>query len=200
MGSIVLLNGPPGCGKDTFADIINAATEYHTQVARMASPLKLGLHALLNLRHGEEAFNDVKEDNIPEFFGLTPREAYIMVSEQWLKPTFGQQIFGWLWLRKNMTLTENFDLIVPDCGFADEVIPLLQNLGPERIHLINIHRPECNFSNDSRSHISIDSLTSIGHHHVIINDSDLEEYEHTVLTWWRANIGFRENTVGARIS
>ena len=46
-------------------------------------------------------FDAVKDEpNLGKILRLTPREAYIMVSEEWLKPLAGQSVFGDMLLRE----------------------------------------------------------------------------------------------------
>jgi hypothetical protein len=89
MTKIVLLNGPPGSGKDTLG---NHAADYipYANTYKFAEAVKLGTHALYGMPGlPRDWFETTKE--IPQacFDGLTPRQAYIHYSEKVVKPIFG---------------------------------------------------------------------------------------------------------------
>ena len=160
MVKVILFNGPPGCGKDTVVQHLLDAYPEVFRSQRFALTLKAGLHTLLGLDEDDAAFEDCKDKPIAEFFGRSPRELYIWVSERVMKPAFGDECFGHIWLRKYhdwikwVPDDENTIVLVPDCGFAPEINPLINHFGAENILLIRIYRQGHDFSSDSRSYIT----------------------------------------------
>ena len=100
MTKIILLNGPPRCGKDYAGNLL---TGPGARVAKFAHVLKERTHAAYSILHrGQPAphdwFETTKDEPCGEFLGRTPREAYIAFSEQFMKPLHGVDIFGRLLL------------------------------------------------------------------------------------------------------
>lgn len=158
---VIAINGPPKSGKDTVANILN---QNYTGVIdiKMSAALKSGCHLLLGLDHRPHAFEDLKDVELDAFFGYTPRNFYIRVSENLMKPMMGKETFGYIWLRKykHETRTDDgFNLAIPeyvtvsDCGFYEELAPLFKYFGAEGIAIIRLHRDQCTFDYDSREEI-----------------------------------------------
>src|SRR5690349_14966217 len=87
-GRLLLVNGPPRSGKDTVGAILREFFPGSIYETKMAKALKERTHALYNLLDPEtgralrhDAFELVKDQPRDEFRGLTPRRAYIAVSE-----------------------------------------------------------------------------------------------------------------------
>ena len=89
MKKILLVNGPPGSGKDTVGKICKELVP-DCRTVKMSRPLKLGATALFYALHGDlitEAdydrgrpvfyddgfFEDQKDEPLARFFGKTPR-------------------------------------------------------------------------------------------------------------------------------
>lgn len=156
---VLILNGPPRCGKDTLKDYILEKFPHETASIRFAEPLKLGVHALLAIDDfGKcEFFTTVKDEPNEQFFGWKPRDVYIEASEQFLKPLFGADIFGKLWVRTYEKKYGKRDyppvMVITDCGFLDEIKPIVNKFGPENCTFFRIHRAGFDYSRDSRDYI-----------------------------------------------
>lgn len=164
MVKVIAFNGPPGCGKDTAVRFL---LEQHSEIfrsQRFAMPLKIGAHSLLAVEDtGEDAYEETKDQPCADFFGLKPRDFYIWLSERVMKPAFGMDVFGHLWLREygnwmqyacDVTDGEDkFVNLIPDCGFVEELQPLINHFGADQVMLIRIYRAGHDYSNDSRSYI-----------------------------------------------
>jgi hypothetical protein len=165
MTKIVLLNGPPGSGKDTLG---NHAADYipYANTYKFAEAVKLGTHALYGMPGlPRDWFETTKE--IPQacFDGLTPRQAYIHYSEKVVKPIFGQQWFGKMLVRQ--LEREDTELaLITDSGFWSEIEPLMDAFGKDNVLLIRIHAEDRGktFAGDSRSYIHTHMLKSIDLH------------------------------------
>jgi hypothetical protein len=148
---IVIFNGPPRSGKDTCAEFL--ATGMYYRSMKLAAPLKLATHALYGLWPiPDNYFEKTKDDANPEFMGLSPRQAYIKVSEELVKPILGDD--WWARVLVNRIKAEDTDRIVlSDCGFTQELEVLAEAFGPESLLLFRLHREGCDFSKDSRSYM-----------------------------------------------
>lgn len=168
---IVFLNGPPECGKDTLADHC-VETYKGIRKTKFATPLKAACHTLMGLPFGNEdhadQFEEIKDEPNPLFFNMTPREMYIKMSEEFLKPIAGKTAFGYIWWRRNKDYMDARNLIiVSDCGFVEELQPIMMHHPDEDMALIRIHRADCDFRRDSRSYIS----------NVMLHEADLNNIE-----------------------
>ena len=172
---IILINGPPRSGKDFAGRAIAAAIPGPTRIVKMAKELKERCHAahrLINV-HGEPFAHDTFEDNKDKptavFEGMTPREAYIAFSENWIKPTFGAAQLG-RWLADDIDEFPCATHIVTDSGFTEEAMVLVQEFGAENITLLRVHRKGYDFSGDSRGYIDLPVRTLD-----LINDEAFKE-------------------------
>jgi hypothetical protein len=154
MPKIILFNGPPRSGKDTATKF---ALEYlgdRGRFYRFAEPLKDAAHALFGMSGcTTEHFDSMKGVHLPQFFGMTPREAYIWLSEEVAKPKFGKDFFT----RVAVNALKNYDdhvIVISDCGFQDEVDGLIEEFGGENIFVVRIMREGTSFEGDSRSYVS----------------------------------------------
>ena len=158
---VVILNGPPNCGKDTLADAM-----WHdytgAQVERRA--MKDGLIDLTAdlLLVDREWFRvvcadrDWKEEPMDRLGGRSPRQALIYVSEEVVKPAFGSDYFG-RYAANN--LEQGALNIFSDGGFVEEVIPLLNAVGLDNVLLVQLFRNGCSFEGDSRSYLPREMFT-----------------------------------------
>ena len=107
---IVLLNAPPRAGKDTAAHGLVTAFENQRAAERpqpyivghhkMSESLKRGAHALFGLDLSDEYLEDNKDKPMPELMNKSPRQVYISLSEDYVKPHFGVQAFGWMFVNR----------------------------------------------------------------------------------------------------
>ena len=166
---VILLNGAPGAGKDTVANLVqqDPICERFDNVLnwKFAAPLKMGAHILLGLRQHIGAYEDTKDQKLGDFFGKTPREVYIALSETFMKPLFGQNVFGKVAANRLKELAGSDTVVTfSDCGFVDEVKEIFPILRPQdKVALIRIRRPGKTFENDSRSYLEPEAIT----HHTV---------------------------------
>jgi len=155
MKDIIVLNGPPGCGKDAIASRICTLlpeVQHHEvkyrliQLALAISGLTLEGWLQLNRR-------ELKEIPAASLGGLTPRQFLIRISEEYIKPLYGPQYFG-MQAAKRVAVSSAQNFIFSDGGFDAEV-QCLSSVG--NVHLVHIHREECTFLGDSRSYLSADA-------------------------------------------
>jgi len=160
---VVLLNGPPRSGKDTAANGLLVARP-GSALMRFSAPLKVATHGLFGLPIDPDRYEDSKDTPSADFMGLTPRGAYIAVSEQAVKRTFGRAFFGRVMVERLRRITGADMAVMPDSGFAVETTPVIRAVGLANVILIRVHRPGYTFANDSRSYINLDGVHTVDVH------------------------------------
>jgi hypothetical protein len=164
---VVLLNGPPGCGKDTAGKILmKHCLDHSVTTGKLSRRLKESVHA----DHGYPAlphdyFENSKESPLPLFFGKTPRQAYIYKSEKIVKPHYGNEYYGRLLLRDMLVEYKKGIrvMFITDSGFVEEVNPIVDVVGISNVLLVRIHADERGktFKGDSRSYIKIPGVQTV---------------------------------------
>ncbi len=153
---VLLLNGPPQCGKDTVANYLVGAypNVYHTKIAR---PLQRAVAGLFNkswheLEHMKDETIVYGTDIVSDY---TYRDVMIALSEHVLKPLGTMFLMNQLKKRldeKGLFQSEAV-VVVSDLGFQSEFETFVDWVGEDNVTIVTIHRPDCNFDRDSRSHI-----------------------------------------------
>lgn len=164
---VVLLNGPPKCGKDTIVSHLVPYLAFHHM--KFAAPLKRMAAALLDmnvemvekLKDGEfDILSKEYEEEDVNFGGNkytygekdTLRRLLIRISEEFLKPTYGDTFFGRIAARE--LRRSSYPLaIFSDSGFVSEAGTVIRTFGQQNTILIRLHRDGCNFDNDSRAYL-----------------------------------------------
>ena len=156
----VVLNGPPNCGKDTIA---NTTVELHGwRKYKIADPLKLGAHALLGDSLDIMKYEGLAKDEPQEdLFGKVPRDWYIYLSEEVLKKNFGKDILGHIAV-KFLSRLPHAVVIVSDCGFMEELDPLINAFGAKNFYIVQMFRNGCTYANDSRGYLDLAPLFDRG--------------------------------------
>ena len=147
---IILFNAPPKSGKDLFG--LKLAAYLGADVKTFKHPLK-EMAAVLTGTYDlwfTDDYDKLKDTKMDECYGLTPREMLIKISEDMVKPQFGNDFFGQNLGRR---ITEDVTIIT-DSGFQEELTPLVNKFGAENILIYQLHRPGYTFKGDSRSYLS----------------------------------------------
>lgn len=161
MSKVVVFNGPPGSGKDTAAHAANriASVLQNSSEVKQFKDKLFTLTAEMysvprDLFTGEMYTRENKERPYITLGGLSPRQALIRVSEDIMKPAFGKDYFGKA-LAAEIYKEYTF---VSDSGFMDELVPVINRVGPENVLVVQITREGCSFDNDSRDYLDPDEL------------------------------------------
>lgn len=175
--SVVFVNGPPRSGKDTFAAYLKSwfmanKTAQHYEMPpidmKFAEPIKSSVATTFNLSAQQRQLDfetDRKDQPSPRFYGRTPREVLISFSEHWLKPQFGNNIFGRLALHRMQAKATSFPesvFIFSDSGFQSEfdiIYDAFVACANSAIYGVHMYRTGCTFENDSRSYIDFRGAT-----------------------------------------
>src|SRR6478609_8002249 len=142
---VVLFNGPPGAGKDTMVSELVPYLNF--QHMKFAAPIKRMAAGLLDMSSGVlERSKDLQNKLLNN---TTLREMLIGLSEEFLKPRYGEDIFGRLAVEEAQQSSYSL-LLFSDCGFTPEVQHVIRAVGHRNCLLIRLHRAGKTYDNDSR--------------------------------------------------
>jgi len=151
MKKILLFNAAPRSGKDTMASWFESRGWYHGKFSKV---LKERTHAIYGMPHlPHDYFEDCKDEVLDEFLGISPRQAYINLSEMLMKPVHGDDIWVRMFAKELEKVREDY-IVVSDLGFQVEWETLIKILGYDKVAVGMIYRDGCNFDNDSRDYIA----------------------------------------------
>lgn len=194
--NFILFSGPPRSGKDTAAKI---AWEFCTVPAgRMAHwekfsfPNKRAFAGMMGVPCDNwgyvRGYEEAKDAVIPSL-GVSYRQWQIDYSERFMKPLYGENVFGRLLLSRCSDYASGvggaFEVIhiVSDCGFQVEV----DYLAPYRVLFFDMHRPGTDYVGDSRQRVKPHSSWTTHH---VSNHSSIqvlqEGIEAEVRKWLRS--------------
>lgn len=152
MKKILLLNGAPRSGKDSIAEYLAGHGWHHGKFSKL---LKERTHALYGMSHFPyDYFEDTKDEILDEFYGITPRQAYINLSEMLMKPAHGDDIWVRMFIKYLENVKEDY-IVVSDLGLQIEWETLIQHFGYDKLSVAMIYRAGCNFNNDSRDYVKV---------------------------------------------
>lgn len=183
---IILLNGAPRSGKDTVAKMLKDRSSTSVHLEKFALPLKLSVPLLYGISHDvwRDELDTARNKDLPcsQFFGKTPREVQIALSEDFLKKMHGSNIFGELLSRRVAAIRDRAMLeavIVSDSGFVDEAMEVVKGFGHRNVQLWRVHREGCDFKRDSREHINLDGCGVLSYD--IFNNGSLDDLRDVVI-------------------
>lgn len=161
---LILVNGAPRSGKDTAGEIICRLYPHgRAYQVKLAQQLKERTHRAYGLEGiSHSHFEDRKDQPLAEFMGISPRQAYIAMSERFLKPLHGDDVLGRLlndklqrWLASGIPIE---CAVVTDSGFRGEAEVLVRAVGAPSTTLVRLTRPGCAYEGDSRGLIDLSDL------------------------------------------
>lgn len=159
---VYFFNSPKRSGKDYVASHMSSnRIQVHTM--KFAEPLYKTVQEMFALdpREWASLYENAKEEPSERLWGMSPREAMIWVSEDVMKPRFGNDYFGLLALerlkdlerRVPETLRDHMVVVWSDSGFFDEAVPVIDYVGHENCHHVMLHRDGSRFGDgDSRKY------------------------------------------------
>lgn len=159
MNKIIILNGPPGSGKDTIAELLKGfvSLEFKAHLHKIAILLSgMTEHDYFILYNNRE----VKEIPTDLLLGFSPRGFLIHISEVMCKPHFGKNYFGVVATKAIKSVINTSSVIFSDGGFPNEVNVLSEVFGKDKVVIVHLYRNGCSFAGDSRDYI-LESDTGI---------------------------------------
>lgn len=191
---VIAFAGPPRAGKDTIADELIKLIESESDIPIFRMTPATPLREMAAVIAGEKFLDDRiyrdEKDSIIDVLGISFRQLMIKISEEFLKPQFGQDVMG-----KLMTLDylENNGGAVPallvntSLGFQEESEYVENNLAQNGGYLIvQIEREGCDFTGDSRTYPVVSKASS--YQMRIQNDSTPEAAAQFILAHVRQNL------------
>ena len=183
---VIFINGPRRSGKDTAANCI--MKEFvNVRHKKFAGSMKHALRAFFGLDDATwkaleiDSSNEFKLLPLPQLFGMTWVEALIWFSEDVMKPKFGPDIFGNVLVTDMRKPTSTALTVISDCGFTDELFPIIYSYGAANCHMFQLFRDGHTFEGDSRHYISKEDLPSDVKWYIINNDFELDMYKRQIL-------------------
>lgn len=148
----ILLNGPPGSGKDTLAKRLIATHPQLINHDKFAEPLRKYMREI----HGftDEEIERYKDVPLPRLNGHTIRDVMIDISERHYKKMFGQGVYGDMLLRRTRAQDKPI-IVVSDLGFVDELNVLVRaaQCASTDLVIVRLCAEGKTFDGDSRSHV-----------------------------------------------
>lgn len=159
---IIILNGPPGVGKDTLAAYLTGH-RYAAVKASFKQPMFDIAFSMLGVYRYDEfidLYNDREQKEKPQAIlqGKSPRQFMIWISEEVMKPAFGEQYFGNRMVEQVHEMYRDLAVVISDGGFPEEIKPLVK--AGHEVHICRLHREGFTFDGDSRNYIDLS-----GYHH-----------------------------------
>lgn len=157
---IIILNAPAQSGKDTLAYLLKSEMPT-VQLTQFKNPLfYLYCHtAGVDYTEFSELYQQQgwKDTHNLALNNHTPRELLIHISENYIKPFFGNNYFGKALCNqikfKESTAEKEFTWVIPDGGFNTETPDLIESFG-DRVVCIQFTRDGKTFEGDSRNWIT----------------------------------------------
>lgn len=183
---IILLNGPPGSGKDTAATIIQDWLSNHdlqSQITRFSSPIKRAFAGFIGASEVDELGESTlhardKDSPLPILNNRSYRDWQIAFSEDFIKPHYGENTFAQLLVdeiyQSEHSIIRGRFWIISDCGFQSEVDYFTESFDPAAIALFRIQRPGHTFAKDSRQYVEPKGGFFFSH---ILNAGAIEEFK-----------------------
>lgn len=148
---IVVFNGPPRSGKSTAARLLaawlkNGGTNVITD--SFAAPMKHFIATTLAAKYSEMP----RDIPIAALNGDSVREFLIWLSEECIKPRYGEDFFGRTLLYRCLRYADNLPdyVVVDDCGFNTEFEAIAEDAV-----LIRVVRDGCSYEGDSRGYLTV---------------------------------------------
>jgi len=160
MPTTIVFNGPPGTGKDeASAFLVNqhgfkALSFKHQLFVETVKLFGVSMEWFMQDYDNRE----IKERPEEALNGHSRRSALIHTSEEVLKPKFGKGIFG---IQASKQINGVSDYCFSDCGFSEELVPVINTVGAENICLVHLLRDNCTYASDSRRYVNGTELQDV---------------------------------------
>jgi hypothetical protein len=160
---VIILNGPPGCGKDTIANMLCKVApvlrgEFKDILYHETAKLLRAIGNDYDVPTEYPSYLEVKSQNEnrdlkekPWIGGLSVRRWLQITSEMVVKKDKGSDFFGRaaadLWYGKYI------HHVISDGGFIEEVNAVVDKFGPDNVYVVRLHREGFEFGTDTRQYL-----------------------------------------------
>jgi len=151
---VILFNSPANSGKDFAVEYLSK--QYRVFPFSFKQKLIEITKDIYSLTDEDIAFfssREQKELRQHKLIGRSWRQALIHVSEDVIKPAFGDEYFGTSAVKYIQQNSKNEIVACGDCGFVAEINPLITAFGAENMFLVRIESEGCSFDGDSRTYV-----------------------------------------------
>ena len=174
---IILVNGPPQSGKDTFAGI---ARRYliNSVEFKMSKPLKDIFRTTFSHINGKMLgllLEEYKDKKMYKEHEATPRDFQIAMY-CCLAEMYGDSVLGWLALER-LKKEIATHIIVSDAGRDEEVMKIIEAYDYSQVGIVELSRPGCTFEGDCRGYLSDETKRHVKYKAAINNEHDMDMYE-----------------------
>jgi hypothetical protein len=191
---VLILNGPPGCGKDTIARLLcwlapvlhgEFKEVLYEETANFLNNIAAYCHTnrdfikntAQSIRYRNEQ-RQLKEE--PWLGGLSVRRWLQITSEMVVKKDRGQDYFGVA--SADRWHSKGTDHVISDCGFIEEVDAVVDRFGAENVYVIRLHREGFSFAVDTRYYIKYSNAQELDFTLRAGYPMEPVEFLHTLLT------------------
>ena len=153
---IVGFNGPPRAGKDTMVQMFlehmdsQGCTIPVIETTPTVQLFQIAC-AMTGWEYNLATYEEFKATHF-DLFGKDGRQLMIDVSEEFLKPTYGESV------KAKMTLASLGDfhglVVFSSLGFQMEADVFIDAVGAENLYVVRVERPGYDFTNDSREWVT----------------------------------------------
>lgn len=182
---LIFFQGPPKSGKDTVCDIL--INLYPNKFNKLSAKTQLFSDTCDFYSVSMSWFlhdYDINKDNTHDCLGgISKRQALIHVSENIMKPKYGNDYYGNSLISQ---LNPNKINILSDCGFIEEMEPLIHRYNQDEVCIVRVSKSGTSYvrSGDSRRYIYTNTLPTAS-----FGMSSIDEPLHSFPEWSKSNIG-----------
>ena len=183
----ILFNGPKYCGKDTAAAELMEFFGTEAGLFRFTVPVKAETHRRFGLDVAYDHYEDrdIKDEPLPEFNGMSPREAYISVGDD-LRKEHGPNIVTKM-LCDNIVASDVSIVINPDCGGDREADGIAELLDVDRVLVFRIFKEGHTYEGDCRDWVQSPNLNIVDVVNVEGNSSDYVRTVRNIASMFKAS-------------
>lgn len=155
-GKVIILNGPPGSGKDAIADVMSHNVMWqHVRIKSKLFSQAIEISGIdpsdWHIRYEDRKLKETPWDRLG---GLSQRQFLIKISEEWVKPVFGKDFYGKEAGKYALEdITNGYTLVYSDGGFQEEFDAIKSIVGEDNILLVRLHRDGTSWEGDSRGYL-----------------------------------------------
>lgn len=180
---IIIFNGPPGTGKDEVCLFLKNKMNFKHIEFKDTLFDETCNYFDVSKNWFMTGYSDrsIKERKEVALGGRSRRDALIYVSEDVIKPKHGKDYFG---VKVCERIEKGVNYCFSDGGFKEEILPIINIVGTNKICLVQLTREGCDFSSDSRRYLNgnlveefvLGKKTSINKSHILPEKFSIRTY------------------------